>query len=77
MEKDTIDLRSLLDLLLRRLWIVLGSAVLMGAAFFAFAKFVMPLKYESYTSMYVKNNTNTLLFSISGVILLLSFDDRS
>lgn len=59
MEKDTFDLRSLLDLLLRRLWIVLGSAVLMGAAFFAFAKFVMPLKYESYTSMYVKNNTNT------------------
>ena len=59
MEKDTIDLRSLLDLLLRRLWIILGSAVLMGAAFFAFAKFVMPLKYESYTSMYVKNNTNT------------------
>ena len=59
MEKDTLDLRSLLDLLLRRVWIILGSAVLMGAAFFAFAKFVMPLKYESYTSMYVKNNTNT------------------
>ena len=50
-----MNVRQFLQLFLSKIWIILISMVLGGAMLFAYAKFVMPLKYESYTSLYVRS----------------------
>jgi capsular exopolysaccharide synthesis family protein len=55
--KDMIDLRTLISLLLGKLWLIILMAVLGGAAAFCFSKFAMPLKYSSHISMYVQSYT--------------------
>lgn len=58
MEKESIDrvnIRRLLELLLSKIWVLLLSMAVGGALMFAYAKLMMPLKYESYTSLYVRS----------------------
>lgn len=50
-------IKDIFELMLSKLWLLLLLLVVGGAAAFSVSKFVMPLQYESYTSMYVKNNT--------------------
>lgn len=56
MEKEfEMSISDILRMLLSKIvWIVL-AAIICGAAGFCISKFYLPLKYESYTSMYVKN----------------------
>ena len=54
-ENDVIDLRDLFAFLLSKIWIIILVSILAGAIGFAYSSLVMPLKFESYTTMYVKN----------------------
>lgn len=57
--EDTIDLKQLIGLMLSKLWLIILLALIGGTAGYCFSHFMMPLKYESYLSMYVKNATNS------------------
>lgn len=56
MEKN-YTVRELLALLFNKIWLIIVLAILFGIGAFFTANFVMPSKFESYTTMYVKNNT--------------------
>lgn len=51
-----IDLTELFGALLKRIKFILFLTIVAGAIAFSIAKFVMPLKYTSSISMYVKNS---------------------
>ncbi len=55
--KDMLDLKSMVALLLSKLWIIILAAVLGGTAAFCVSKFLMPLKYASHISMYIQSYT--------------------
>lgn len=50
---------NLFALLMSKIWIIVIFTISIGAASFGISKFIIPMKYESYTTMYVKNN-NTM-----------------
>ncbi len=54
------SVKDIIDIVLRKLWFIIIVTVVMGAAAFSYSYFVMPLQYESHTSMYVKNNTASI-----------------
>lgn len=54
--KNTYTIRNLIALLISKLWFIIVVTVVFGLCTFCAAEFVMPEKYESYTTMYVKNN---------------------
>ena len=54
-KKYTIN--DIIDMMLGKYYIILISTVLCGVVFFVYSKFVIPEKYESYASMYVKNSS--------------------
>lgn len=56
--RNNYTIRDLLTLLLSRVWFIIICTVVIGAASFLTAKFIMPPKYESYTTMYVKNQNS-------------------
>ena len=56
-ENDVIDLKAIFSLFLSKLWLIILMAVLGGVAAFSISKFLMPLKYSSYISMYVQSYT--------------------
>ncbi len=59
MEIETeYSLNKLFHLFLSKWWLILTLAVVGAGAAFGISKFVMPLEYKSYTSMYVKNNNS-------------------
>lgn len=43
-----------------KMWLIIILTVIGGGAAFTFSKFALPLKYQSYTTMYVKNNTQNV-----------------
>ncbi len=55
--KDTMDLKSLISLLLSKIWLIILAAILGGTAAFCISKFAMPLKYASHISMYIQSYT--------------------
>lgn len=55
--ENTYSIKSIFKLLYSKIWLIIILAVLCGGAAFSYANFMMPLKYQSYTTMYVKNNT--------------------
>lgn len=56
-ENDEIDLKAIFSLFLSKLWLIILMAILGGTTAFCFSKFLMPLKYSSYISMYVQSYT--------------------
>ena len=52
---NEIDLTELLGALLKRIKFIILITLVLGALAFGYAKFVLPLKYTSSISMYVKN----------------------
>ena len=50
-----IDLLELLKMLLEHIWVIIAVTVFTGIFALCIAEFYMPVKYESYTTMYVKN----------------------
>ena len=55
-QSEGYDIRRLIGLLLSKIWIVVICAILVGASSFIYTKFAVPLKYESYTSLYVRSD---------------------
>lgn len=54
--ENTISIKDIIGLILSKLWLIILLAVIGGGAAFGCAEFLIPLKYQSYTTMYVKNN---------------------
>lgn len=55
-QSEGYDIRRLIALILSKIWIVVVCAILVGASSFLYTKFAVPLKYESYTSLYVRSD---------------------
>lgn len=53
--RNSYTIRDLLALLRSKVWFIIIFTAVIGAASFLAAEFIMPPKYESYTTMYVKN----------------------
>lgn len=59
--KNGYTLKSLFQLLFSKLWLIIVFMIVGGGLMFSISKFLMPLKYQSYTSMYVKNSNDTII----------------
>ena len=59
--KSGYTIKSIFRLLLSKLWLIIALMVVGGGAMFCISKFMMPLKYQSYTSMYVKNSNEAII----------------
>lgn len=57
--EETYSIKTILRLLMGKLWLILILAVVGGGAAFGYAKFMLPLEYQSYTTMYVRDNLNS------------------
>lgn len=55
MENETISIKKLFGLIINKIWLVIIAAVIFAAAAFSISKFLMPLQYQSHTSLFVKN----------------------
>lgn len=55
----TYTIKDLIGLFLSKIWLILLLMIVCGAAAFSFSNFIMPLKYQSYVSMYVKNSNES------------------
>ncbi len=53
--KNKYSFSNIVNMFYNKYYIVLLCAVLCGILSFVFSKFIMPKKYESFTSLYVKN----------------------
>lgn len=58
-QNDGYDIRQLISLLLSKIWLIIVCAILFGTCSFLYTKFLVPLKYESYTSLYVRSDRVT------------------
>lgn len=59
--KNGYTIKSIFQLLVSKLWLILTMMIVGGGTMFCVSKFMMPLKYQSYTSMYVKNSNETII----------------
>ena len=55
--KNTYSIRKLIALLINKLWLLLVVTILFGAGAFVVSKFLISPRYESFTTMYVKNSS--------------------
>jgi capsular exopolysaccharide synthesis family protein len=58
-QNDVISLKHIFLIMLNKIWLIILLLVVGAAVAFSYAKFMLPLKYQSYTSMYVKSVTQT------------------
>lgn len=56
--KNNYKIRNLISLLFSKLWLIIILTALIGFGTFFLSKFVIDPRYESYTTMYVKNNNS-------------------
>ena len=57
---EVIDLWELLGVLLRRIWIIILAAVLVGAAAFGYTYYMVDPLYKASTLLYVNNSSISL-----------------
>ncbi|MBE6876190.1 MAG: lipopolysaccharide biosynthesis, partial [Ruminococcus sp.] len=57
---DSYSIKDIINLLLGKLWMLILFLILGAGGAFSYAHFIMPVMYESYTSMYVRSNSNIL-----------------
>ena len=55
--KNTYSIRNLIALLLNKIWLIIILTLLLGFSSFCVSKFLISPRYESFTTMYVKNST--------------------
>lgn len=73
--EDTIDLLEVLGVLLHKWWLLLIVTVLMGAAGFAYSRFVITPMYQSTTSIYIMNtDKDNLTYSDTQLATILTSD---
>lgn len=58
-----IDLLEVFGLLLHKWWLILFSALLVGASCFLLSYYVIPDEYESTTEIYILNNVENVTYS--------------
>ncbi len=58
---ETVSIKKLLELIISKIWLVILAAVIGAAATFGVSKFMMPLQYQSYTSLFVKSTEKQTL----------------
>lgn len=63
--EESIDLLHLLSVLWRKAWIIVLAGILLAAACFGWATFMIPETYSSSVMMYVNTQTNIAGYSIS------------
>ncbi len=57
--EDKYSIKNILRLMIGKLWLIIILTVIGGGAAFSYAKFVLPLQYQSYTTLYVRDNLNS------------------
>ena len=57
--KNTYSIRNLIALLLSKIWLIVIVTLFFGLGAFSVSKFMISPRYESFTTMYVKNNAVT------------------
>ncbi|MCM1133415.1 MAG: polysaccharide biosynthesis tyrosine autokinase [Ruminococcus flavefaciens] len=60
MNDNTISIVDILKLMISKIWLIILLCIIGGIGAFAFSHYLQPLKYESYTTMYVKNSNKIL-----------------
>lgn len=60
MDDNTISIADILKLMINKLWLIILLCIIGGGIAFGLSNYMMPLKYESYTTMYVKNSNKLL-----------------
>ncbi len=60
MNDKTISIADVLKLMMNKLWLIILLCIIGGGIAFGFSNYIMPLKYKSYTTMYVKNSNKIL-----------------
>ena len=56
--QEELSLKDIFSLLISKIWIIIIMGIVGFGIAFCISKFVMPLKYSSTVSMYVKSNAN-------------------
>lgn len=56
--EETYSIKNIIKLMLGKIWLIIILTVLGGGAAFGYARFMMPLQYQSYTTLYVRDNMN-------------------
>lgn len=54
---ETYSIKNIIQLLLRKIWLIIIATVIGGGAAFCFSKFILPLQYSSHITMYVQSYT--------------------
>lgn len=57
--ENEYTIKQLFQIFISKIWLIIILIIVGGGAAFGISKFMMPLEYQSYTSMYVRNNTAT------------------
>lgn len=55
--KNIYSIRNLIALMMRKIWLIIILTVVFGVGSFLISKFMINPRYESFTTMYVKNNS--------------------
>lgn len=63
--EETIDLLEVLRAMFSKLWLILLLAIVGSGAAYAISQYLLPLKFASYTTMYVRNDKGGEDISIS------------
>ena len=54
--KNTYSIRKILSLIINKIWLLITATVVFGVGAFLVSEFVITPRYESFTTMYVKNS---------------------
>lgn len=57
--ENTYSIKNILQLMIGKLWLIMILTVIGGGAAFGYANYMLPLQYQSYTTMYVRDNPNS------------------
>lgn len=60
-ENENISIKKLCSLVLNKIWLVIIAAIVGATAAFSYSHFVLPVQYQSHTSMFVKNVTKAVV----------------
>ena len=62
MDKE-INIQELIEVILRRWWLVVAMVIVFGASFFAYNKYMVEEQFTSYGSVYVSNKAQQVITS--------------
>jgi capsular polysaccharide biosynthesis protein len=66
-DEIVIDLGELFALIVRRIWIIIASTIVIGSATYLVSKFVIVPKYQSSTQIYVMNKQKDSVLTYSDI----------